>query len=127
MIDVAEVEVRFEEIRLESDRALVERLCFGQLVASVMDVRQVDERGDEVGVMFQRLAIRDRGIFDVRVVAVVEHGAFAEVRLGQCRVADHRGRRVRQLARFLLRGTPERDDFGRRRVVTEIERELAVA
>ncbi len=37
-----------EEIRLEADGALVQRLRFGKLVAAVMDVGQIDQRGDQM-------------------------------------------------------------------------------
>ena len=47
VVDVAEIEVRLEEVGLEADRALVQRLRLGQLVAAVVNVGQVDQRGDE--------------------------------------------------------------------------------
>ena len=49
-MDVAEVEVRLEAVRVEADRALVERLRLDQLVARVVDVGEVDDRRHQVGI-----------------------------------------------------------------------------
>ena len=72
VVDVAEIEVRLEEIRFEADRALVERLRLGELVAAVMDVGEIDQRRDQIRIELQRLAIRGRRLFLRRIVAFVE-------------------------------------------------------
>ena len=87
VIDVAEIEVRFEEVGLEADRALVQRLRFGELVAAVVDVREVDERRDEIGIELERLSIGGRRLFERRFVAIVQRRRRAEIVLGQRRIA----------------------------------------
>ena len=72
VVDVAEIEVRLEEVGLETDRALVERLGLDQLVVAVMDVRQVDERRDQVRIELERLAIGGGRLFLPIRPAVVE-------------------------------------------------------
>jgi hypothetical protein len=64
VIDVAQIEMRFEEIGLQADRALVQRLGLGQLVATVVDIRKIDERRHEIRIQFQRLAIFEQSLFE---------------------------------------------------------------
>ena len=52
-----EVEVRLEHVGLEHDRALVERLRLGDLVARVVDVGEVDQRRHQVRIDLQRPAV----------------------------------------------------------------------
>ena len=87
VVDVAQVEVRLEEIRLEADRPLVKSLRFDELVAAVMDVGEVDERGDQIRVVLERLAVGRCRLVALRRVAVVERRAGAEdiPRLPRCR------------------------------------------
>ena len=55
--DVSKVEVRLEAIRLEADRPLVERLRLDQVIMRVVDVREIDDGGHEIGIDDQRLPI----------------------------------------------------------------------
>jgi hypothetical protein len=82
VVDVAEVEVRLEEAVVEADRALVERLRLGQFVPGVAQVGQVDERGDQIGIVVQRLAIGDRRFLLPFGRAVVEQRSVEEVLFG---------------------------------------------
>ena len=88
MVDVAQIEMCFEEVRLEADRAFVERLRLHELVAAVVDVRQIDERRDETWIVLQRLSIGGCRVVLPVFVAVVERGRGAEVLLGEIDVAD---------------------------------------
>ena len=47
VVDVAEVEMGLEEIRVEADRPFIECLCLAQLVPAVVDVRKIDQRGNQ--------------------------------------------------------------------------------
>jgi hypothetical protein len=71
-MDVAEIEVRLEAVRLERDGALVEGLGFNQLVASVMNIREIHERGHEVWIDDQRLPVRRRRLLDFPLVTIVK-------------------------------------------------------
>src|SRR5262249_32441865 len=62
VVDVPEVEVRLEEVGLESDCPLVERLCLDQLVAAVVDVGQIDQRRNQIGIELERPAIVRRRV-----------------------------------------------------------------
>ena len=70
--DVAQVEVRLEHIGLEGDCAFVERLRLGNLVARVVNVRQVDDRGNEVRVNFERTPVCPGSIVELAGVPAVE-------------------------------------------------------
>ena len=72
VVDVAEVEVGLEEAVVETERAFVERLRFRQLVARVADVGEVDDRGHQVRVVVQRLAVGARRFLLPVGCAVVE-------------------------------------------------------
>ena len=80
--------MRLEEIGLEADRALVQRLRLGELVAAVVDVREVDQRRHEIRIELERLPIGGRRLLELRLVAIVERRAGAEVFLGERRVSD---------------------------------------
>jgi hypothetical protein len=60
VVDVAEVEVRLEEVVIETQGAFIERLRLGQFVARIADVGEVDDRGDQVRIVVQRLAVGAR-------------------------------------------------------------------
>ena len=72
VINVAEVEVRLEEVRLEANRALVQRLRFRQLVMAVVNVREVDQRRDEIRIVFQRFPIRSSRFVLTAFIPIVE-------------------------------------------------------
>ena len=71
-MDVAEVEVGLEAVRLQPDRALVERLRLDHLVARVVDVGEVDDSRHEIGVDDERLPVRRGRLLHVPLVAIVE-------------------------------------------------------
>ena len=121
-----EIEVRLEEIGLEADGALVERLRFDELVPAVVDVRQVDQRRDEIRIEFERLPVRGGGLLELGLVAVVERRAGAEVFFGERRVALALGCRARAAPAGASTRTLKREDLRRRRVEPEIERQLAL-
>src|SRR5579862_9356136 len=76
VIDIPEIEMRFEEVRLESDGALVERLRLGELVAAVVNVGEIDQRRHEVRIELERLAVRCRSLVEIGfpiAAALVEH------------------------------------------------------
>jgi hypothetical protein len=72
VVDVPEIEVRFEAVRIEADRALVERLRLDELVARVVDVRQVHDRGDQLRIDDERLPVRRRSLLHVLRLPVVQ-------------------------------------------------------
>ena len=92
-MDVAEIEVRLEALGVEPDRALVERLGLDQLVARVVDVREVDDRGHQVRIDHERLAIRRGGFRHPMIVPIVEPRGFHEVLGGEggLRIGKRRG------------------------------------
>jgi len=55
-VDVAEVEVSLEHVRLEDNRAFVQRHRLDEVLFDVVNVREVDERGHEPRVDLQRAA-----------------------------------------------------------------------
>src|SRR5207253_2361390 len=83
VVDVTQVEMRFEEVGLEANRTLVEGLRFDELVMSVMNVRQVDQRRDKIRIELQSLSIGGRGSVALGLVAVVQRGSGTEIVLGQ--------------------------------------------
>ena len=50
VMDITEVEMGLETFGVEHQRPTVKRLCFDKIVVRVVQVSQVDDRGDEVGV-----------------------------------------------------------------------------
>ena len=117
--------MRLEEVRFEADGALVQRLRFDELVAAVVDVREVDDRGHEVRIELERLAVRLRRILARQLAPVVERRAGAEVFLGERRVARFGGAHVGR--RGPARRAAQLEDFRRRGLEPEIEGQLAVA
>ena len=120
--------MRLEEIRLEADRTLIERLRIRELVASVVDVGQVDQGGHEIRIQLQRLSIRGRGALEFRLVPIVQERACAEILLRERRVA-RAGRRFGQACgrRRLTHPPLQREDFRGRGIEPEIELELSLA
>ena len=86
--------MRLEEIGLEADRPFVQRLRLDQLVAAVVDVGEVDERGDQYGIVLERLAVRAAAWSSVASSPSSSADAGAEVLLGQRGIAA-RDRRAR--------------------------------
>ena len=78
-----EVEVRLEALRLEPDRALVERLGLDHLVARVVQVGEVDDPGDEIGIDHQRPPIGRRRLLHRPLVAIVQARGLDEVLRGE--------------------------------------------
>ena len=62
--------MRLEEIGIEADRALVERLRFGELVLAVVNVGEVDQRGHKVRIDLERLPIPVRRGVVARLVGI---------------------------------------------------------
>ena len=62
--------MRLEEIGIEADGALVERLRFGELVLAVVNVREIDQRGHQIRIDLERLSIPGRGGVVARFVHV---------------------------------------------------------
>ena len=77
-MNVPQVEVRLEALRLEADRPLVERLGLDHLVARVVEVGEVDDRRDEVRIDHQGSPVRRRGSLHRPFVPVVETRGFDE-------------------------------------------------
>ena len=124
VVDVAEIEMRFEEVGLETDGALVQRLRFRELVAAVMNVRQVDERRRQRRIDFERPPINSGRFVDGRGVAVVKCGRRQKTLFGHRRVPL--GNRRIHCRSTRLRWLSQRDDFRRRRVEPEIQLELTM-
>ena len=57
MKNISEVEVGLEHVWIERDPALVERLRLRDLVARVVNVRQIDQSGNEIGINLKRQAV----------------------------------------------------------------------
>jgi hypothetical protein len=72
VINVAEIEVGFKEVGLEIDRLFVERLGLGQFVSTVVDVGEVNDRGDQTRIELERLPVRCGRFVLFGLVAVVE-------------------------------------------------------
>src|SRR5215470_15482715 len=89
VIDVSQIEVCFEEIRFEANRALIQRLCFSQIVATVMIFFFKQKTAYEIRIALECLPIREGRLLHVRLVAIVERGTGPEVLFGPARVADH--------------------------------------
>ena len=121
-MDVPEVEVRLEEVRLERNRPFVERLRLDHLVVGVVDVGEIDERRHQLRVALERLAVERRRLIERRVVPIVEHRGLTEELLGLLRVA--RGRLEPQRLR---RARLQRDDLCRGGVEPEVEGKLSEA
>ena len=120
--DVPQIEMRLEHTRFERDRALVERLGFGQLVSRVMDVGKIDERGHEIWIHFQRSAIGVERIIEMIGVAVVQRRCQRELLLCGSRLVRGFGTHEScQRWRFV---TLELKDLGRSGLESKIEREL---
>src|SRR4029079_1713904 len=62
--------------------------------ACVVDVGEVDDGGDQVGIDRQRLAVGRRRVFHVAVIAVVQLGAFDEVLGGERGLGIREGKAV---------------------------------
>ena len=122
--DIPQIEMRLEHTRLERDRALVERLGFGQLVSRVVDVGEIDERGYEIRINFQRAAIRVERIIEMIGVAVVQRRCQREFLLCRSRIVRGFGtHESRQRWRFVAL---DLKDLGRPGLESKIERELPV-
>ena len=87
MVNVSEVEVRFEKIGFERDCMLVQRLRFDDLIPAVMHIRQVDQAGDETRIEFERFPIRGGCLLELQLVSVVERRAHAKILFGKRGVA----------------------------------------
>ena len=57
VVDVSEIEVRLEIRRIEQDRSLVQGLRLGQFVAGIADVREIDQGGDQIGILLEGPAV----------------------------------------------------------------------
>ena len=122
--DVPEIEMRLEHTRFKRDRALVERLGFGHLISRVMDVGEIDERGHEIRIDFQRSPIGVERIIEMIGVAIVQRRCQREFLLCRsCIVGGFGTHESRQRWRFV---TLEVKDLGRPGVESKIERELPV-
>src|SRR5262245_28369290 len=116
-----------EEVGLEADRALVERLRLDQLVAAVVNVRQIDERRAEIRIELQRLSICRRRFRELGLVGIViERRTGPEVLLGELGVAWRDRRRLCFGGLALCGGPAQRDDLGRRGLDAEVELELTL-
>ncbi len=107
-MNVAEIEVGLEAVRIEADRPLVKSLRFDHLVARVVDVGEIDDRRHEIGIDDERLPIRCSRPLHVSLLAIVQAGAFDEVLRGE------RGLRIGEGER-LVRGVPHHRCVGRQR------------
>ena len=97
VMDVAEVEVGLEAIGVQADRLLVERLGLDQLVALVVDVRQVHDGGHELRIEQRAPGGRPPPPLEIARRAIVEFGAFEEVLGRQGPVGG--GNRLRSVGR----------------------------
>src|SRR5690349_21042435 len=53
VVDVPEIEMGLEEVGLEADGSLVQRLRLGKLVATIVNVGEIDERRNQGGLELQ--------------------------------------------------------------------------
>ena len=81
-MDVAEIEVRLKTIGVEPNGSFVNGLGLNQLIAFVVNVREVDQGGHQERIEHQRFAIRRARRVKIRVLTVVEFGAL-EKELGR--------------------------------------------
>ena len=82
-MNVPEVEVRLETLRIEEDRPFVERLGLDQLVARIVDVGKVHDRRNEIRIDDQRLAVGGCRLLHLAAVAIVQPRSLREVLGGQ--------------------------------------------
>ena len=94
-MDVAEVEVGLEAVRIQADGTLVERLRLDHLVARVVDVREIDDRRHEIGIDDERLPVRRGRPLHIAVLAIVQARTFDEVLGGE------RGLRIAERERLI--------------------------
>ena len=85
-------------VRIEQDRALVEGLRLGQLVARVADVGEVDERRHQIRIVFERAAVGLRRLLLPLRRPIVEQRSHQEILLG-ARVSGRAGQQIGLSAR----------------------------
>ena len=68
--------------RIERDGALVERLRLGQLVTRIADVREVDQRRDQIRIFFERAAIGLDRLVHPLGRPIVQQGSHQEILFG---------------------------------------------
>ena len=121
--DVAKVEVRLEHVGVERDRALVQCLGFRDLVARVVDVGEVDQRGHEVRIQLQRAPVAAHGLVIPLGISVVGIRRFEKRLLRGGHVSARKRVHERRERRRL--GARELQHLRGAGIAAEVEGELA--